>query len=89
MRNLQIAAIFLGVGLLLFGGIPMLRAMAVTNRLVDEGGIEPGEMQVIGEWQAWGFSPQFTIAVACGAILMVLVVISIAWQRSSANLATT
>ena len=78
LERIQLATFIAGGILLLYGGIPMLRAMAVTNRLIDEGGIEPGEMEIIGDWQTWGFAPQFTICAASGAILMLLIVISIA-----------
>ena len=86
MKYLQLTAVIVGGMLLLYGGVPILRAILNVRRLVDEGGIEPGEMQIIHEWNSWGWAPQFTITAACGAALVVLAVISFAWRRSTTNL---
>jgi hypothetical protein len=72
MRALQIALMIMGGAMLLYGAIPMARALAVSNALIDEGGIEPGEMEIMEAWEAWAFAPRFVVTFVIGGILALI-----------------
>ncbi len=55
---------------MLGGVIPMALALGVSNALIDEGGIEPGESEIIDVWEAWAFSPRFVSLTLFGLAML-------------------
>jgi hypothetical protein len=57
-----------GVGILvmLLGIIPIALSLSVSNALIDDNGIEPGEMEIMDAWEAWAFSPKFILCALAG-----------------------
>lgn len=51
---------------MLCGVIPMALTLSVSNALIDDGGIEPGEIEIMDTWDAWAFSPKFILCALVG-----------------------
>jgi hypothetical protein len=58
-----------GGALLLSGGVPMVAALVVSSRLLDNG-VDPGDIAVIRRWDSWAFSLQTFALVALGMALI-------------------
>lgn len=58
-KLLQVLIAIVGVAATIGGVAPMVLALGVSNALIDDGGIEPGESEVMDAWNAWAFSSQF------------------------------
>lgn len=59
-----------GVVLLLVGLVPMLAALVVGNRLIDDGH-DPGDEMIIQRWNSWAFTPRFIVSAVVGAGILV------------------
>jgi hypothetical protein len=60
------------------GAVPKLGALAVSNRAIDDGP-DPGDYELMTEWDRWAFSPQFAGLALCGAGI---VAAALLWKRS-------
>ena len=61
-----------GLSIALFGLIPIVTALGVSNILIDDGGIEAGEAEIMDSWDAWAFSPLFISMALLGISLIAL-----------------
>jgi hypothetical protein len=59
-----------GIGLFLFGAIPIAADLVVSNRVIDDGW-QLGDDIILAEWDAWAFRPRFLVPAACGLLLIV------------------
>ena len=54
-----------GMGILLFGIIPMAMGLTVDNGVIDDGP-HPGDDQIMREWDSWAFTPRNGMLVLAG-----------------------
>jgi hypothetical protein len=57
-KLLQGLIAIVGVAATILGVAPMFVALGVSNALIDDGGIEPGEFEIMDSWDTWAFSSQ-------------------------------
>ena len=60
-----------GMLVMLLGVIPMALALDVSNGLMDRGAVGPAEMEIIGVWDRWAFSPTHVVFAFLGAGVLV------------------
>ena len=60
----------IGMALFLFGAIPMIAALVVSNQVIDDGP-HPADDFIIAEWDAWAFGPRFMVTALVGIGLIV------------------
>jgi hypothetical protein len=63
------AAVFLSAAICLVGLGPMAAAMVVSSQLLEDG-VQPGDSELIGSWDAWAFSAPYILCVVGGLALM-------------------
>lgn len=89
VRPLHVTWAFAGLAIALVGLVPMATALSVSNILIDTGGIEPGEIEIMDSWDAWAFSPLFISLTLFGAIgLALLLVVVPRHQKAGYAVAT-
>ena len=66
----HVAVAIIGISVTLSGVVPMALALSVSNALIDEGGIEPGELEIMDAWDAWAFSPRFVALATSGTCIL-------------------
>jgi hypothetical protein len=79
-RHLWNMLAWLGAVLFLLGTGPMFAALVIDNRAIDDGP-DPGDQQIMAEWDAWAFSPLF---IACAAIGLALLLARLAQHLTAA-----
>ena len=67
-----------GFGLFAWGVIPMAASIVVVSRAIDDG-VQPGEVEVLDEWERWAFSPQFVGLALCGIGIFAAALL---WRKS-------
>jgi hypothetical protein len=77
-----VAVAAMSVGGLLAGLWPMVRTLVITNQLIDDRGVNPGDSEIIAEWEAWAFTAKnFTLVIlGVGGLVGVYV-----WSRYRKN----
>ena len=66
LSRTQWAFLFVGLALFAWGAIPMVAALAVANRAIDDGP-HAGDYELMEAWDWWAFSPWFVGLALCGA----------------------
>lgn len=68
---LALAAITSGIGLLLAAVGPMLAALVISNRIIDDGP-HPGDQAIMEQWDTWAFSFKNWALLLAGLLMMML-----------------
>jgi hypothetical protein len=55
---------------LVIGLVPMAAALVVGNRVIDDGP-QPGDQEIIDEWNSWAFSARFVLPALGGLGILV------------------
>ncbi len=71
MKSAIIALLTVGTILLVIGGGPMAAALVVSNQVIDDGP-DPGDFEIMLEWDHWAFTPRFIWPVVGGIMLMIV-----------------
>ena len=71
MKIATFALLTMGAILLLIGGGPMAAALVVSNQVIDDGP-DPGDPEIMLEWDDWAFTPRFIWPVVGGGMLMIV-----------------
>jgi len=71
MKIATFALVTMGAILLLIGGAPMAAALIVSNQVIDDGP-DPGDFEIMLEWDHWAFTPRFIWPVVGGVMLTIV-----------------
>ena len=61
--------VVVGAVIFLLGGVPMVRAFAVSGKLLDDG-VDPGDRAIMNNWNAWAFTFENFALLICGCLLV-------------------
>jgi hypothetical protein len=81
----QWALFFVGLTLFVWGVIPMAGALVVANRAIDDGP-NPGDDELMQQWDWWAFSPKFAGLTLCG---IGIVAAALKWKNRGWRFAAT